>query len=85
LQGNVTFIFNKSAFAHDIAEADIRNAFSTFVFDGAIENTENKFLVMGFDTNGNLLEVMYNIIGGNAINIFHAMKCRKEFIKLIKR
>jgi hypothetical protein len=41
-------------------------------------------LLIGFDTKGNLIEVMYNIIDENSINIFHAMKCRKEYLKLLE-
>jgi hypothetical protein len=85
LKIEVTFNFNESAFRHGVVEEDIRSALSTFLFDGALGDAVNKFLIIGFDTNGNLLEVMYNIIEGNAINVFHAMKCRKEFIKLIER
>jgi hypothetical protein len=39
--------------------------------------------VIGFDANANLLEVMYNITAGNAINIFHAMPCRELFFPYI--
>lgn len=44
-----------------------------------------KYLVIGFDTKGNLIEVMYNVIDENNINVFHAMKCRKEYLKLLER
>jgi hypothetical protein len=40
--------------------------------------------VIGFDRNANILEVMYNVIDENSINVFHAMKCRKQFLHLIK-
>jgi hypothetical protein len=42
-------------------------------------------MILGFDTGGIMLEVMYNIVDENSIHVFHAMKCRKEFIKLIER
>ena len=29
---------------------------------------------------GNLIEVMYNLVNENTANIFHAMKCRNDFI-----
>jgi hypothetical protein len=35
--------------------------------------------VVGFDVAGNPLEVMYNQIDDETINVFHAMKCRKSF------
>ena len=84
----VEIIFNQSAFKHGITEQDIRSALSTFLIDIAfgegIDNYE-KYLIIGFDSKGNLIEVMYNIIDEQNINIFHAMKCRKEYLKLLKR
>jgi hypothetical protein len=41
-------------------------------------------LIIGFDRKANLLEIMYNIIDEDTINVFHAMKCRKNFLPLIK-
>jgi len=37
-------------------------------------------LIEGFDMKINLIEVMYNLVDENIANIFHAMKCRKEFL-----
>jgi hypothetical protein len=31
--------------------------------------------------NGNLIEVMYNLVDEDIANIFHAMRCRKEFLQ----
>jgi hypothetical protein len=41
---------------------------------------ENKWLVIGYDTTGNVIEILYNIIDEDTVNIFHAMKCRNSFI-----
>jgi hypothetical protein len=78
--------FNQAAFTHDITEDDIRFAFDTARYDGMIDEDEsdNKHLVIGFDRNANPIEVMYNVIDENTINVFHAMKCRKSFLPLIK-
>jgi hypothetical protein len=57
----------------------------TVLFDEKMDGQENKFMLLGFDGNGNLIEVMYNLIDEKNINVFHAMKCRKEFLKLIER
>jgi hypothetical protein len=43
----------------------------------------NKYLVIGFDTKGILLEIMYNIIDEDSINVFHAMPCREQFYSKI--
>ncbi|MHC6202748.1 hypothetical protein ACYULU_06100 [Breznakiellaceae bacterium SP9] len=37
----------------------------------------NKYLLLGFDGNTNLLEIMYNRINADTINVFHAVPCRK--------
>jgi len=60
-------------------EADIRTAFERPLFDGLIQGYQNKFLLTGFDTKGNLLEIMYNMVDEDTIQIFHAMPCRKEY------
>ena len=50
--------FNESAFKHGATEAGIRNAFITFKLDEVLDDGAEKFLLVGFDNNGNLLEVM---------------------------
>jgi len=52
--------------------------------DILLEGYTNKFLLIGFDLSGNLLEVMYNLADEDTANVFHAMKCRKEFYKHLK-
>ena len=75
--------FNKSAFKHGLIEDDIRWAFMHSCYDGPIEEMEDKFLRLGFDKAGNLLEIMYNEIDENSVNVFHAMKCRKIYHMLL--
>jgi hypothetical protein len=74
---------NQAAFKHDITEANIRYAIWHPVLDIVIEDAANKNLIVGIDTSGNLLEIMYNEINEQAINVFHAMKCRKTYRALI--
>ena len=45
------------------------------------EDDETKYLSVGFDKTGNLLEVMYNLIDEQTIKVFHAMKCRKQYYR----
>jgi hypothetical protein len=68
-----------SAFKHGILEADIRKAIELRIFDQAMPNEENKNLLIGLDCNGNPLEIMYNTLDNNVINVFHAMRCRKAY------
>jgi hypothetical protein len=67
-------MFNEAAFKHGIDEADIRTAFSRSLFDGLLEGYDNKFLLTGFDTCGNMLEIMYNLVDEQTANVFHAMR-----------
>ncbi len=71
--------FNESAFKHGIEQDDIRRAFVHPLFDGLIEGHDNKFLLTGFDTHGNMLEIMYNLVDEHTVYVFHAMRCRKAF------
>jgi hypothetical protein len=76
--------FSKSAFSHKISETDIRRALADWIFEDQIDlaNHEDKHLLLGFDTKGRVLEILYNIIDEHTINVFHAMKCRKVWRSL---
>ena len=78
--------FNQAAFTHKITEDDIRFAFDTARYDGSIDedDSDNKYIIIGFDRKANPLEIMYNVIDENTINVFHAMKCRKNYLHLIR-
>ena len=78
------FVFKRSAFKHGIAEPDIRNAFKQRVFDYAMYDEEHKNLLLGLARDGSLLEIMYNVLDGDVINVFHAMKCRKAYFALLR-
>jgi hypothetical protein len=73
------YLFHESAFKHNAREDDIRRAFTLPRFDGLLEGYANKFLLTGFDTHGNLIEVMYNLIDEETVYVFHAMPCRREY------
>ena len=72
--------FNEAAFKHGITEANIRYALKYPIHEQLLELYINKWLVIGYDTAGNLIEVAYNIIDENTVNVFHAMLCRKKFL-----
>jgi hypothetical protein len=73
--------FNPSAFKHGFTQKDILKAIESKIYEGSVEGYENKYAIIGFDSKGNLLEILYNMIDNENINIFHAMKCRNSFIK----
>ena len=75
--------FNPSAFKHGMSEADIRRAIERFIYEDPLEDYVNKYLLLGFDTKGTLLEIIYNHIDAVTINVFHAMPCRKNFYGLL--
>ena len=78
-------IFIPSAFKHSISEENIRWVLLNHLADGIIEeDEETKYLSIGFDKTGNLLEIMYNYIDEQKIKVFHAMKCRKQFYKTLE-
>ena len=79
----MTVIINESALKRkEIIEEDILQALALPLVDRLMPKYQNKYLLIGFDRNGNLLEIMYNIRTDGSYNVFHAMKCRKEFYHL---
>ena len=79
----VKFEFKQSAFRHGVNEADIRHAFINPRYDGPVEDADNRYLRLGFDTNGNLLEMLYNEFETH-VCIFHCMHCRSIFFGLLE-
>jgi len=51
---------------------------------GQYGDHENVYLLLGFDTKANPVEILYNEIGENIVNVFHAMPCRNHFIRLFE-
>ena len=89
-------VFNPSAFKHGVTIDDINCAMSVPLVDRLMEKHTNKYLVIGFGLNGNLLEIMYNLVDANGVgedaptgdgvaNVFHAMRCRKEMYQYLPR
>jgi len=76
--------FNESAFRHNFSKEDIINALKTRIYAAVVGEFPEKYIVIGFDCAGNPIEVAYNPIDDNSIYVFHAMKARKKFIKMIE-
>jgi hypothetical protein len=53
--------------------------------DRLMDKHINKYLVLGFNPKGNLLEIMYNLVDTEIANVFHAMRCRKGYYKYLPR
>ena len=45
-----------------------------------VEGDEDKRLLIGFDTKANPIEILYNELGDNGVNVFHAMACQSCFL-----
>ena len=61
MDGDLEIIFRQSAFSHGVTEADIRWAFNTVESDELIQGFDNKYRLLGFNTKGNMIEVLYNM------------------------
>jgi len=72
-----------SAFKHDITEENIRHAILNWKYDDIVEDDPGKHLLIGFDNNANLLEIMYNVIDEQTVKVFHAMRCTNAHRKLL--
>ena len=81
---SINIEFNPSSFKHGVEEDDIKRVIERFIYEDPLEDYDNKYLVIGFDTKGKLLEIMYNYIDENTINVFHAMPCRKNFYQFLR-
>jgi hypothetical protein len=75
--------FVPSAFKHGITEAQIRCAILNWRYDDIDVDDPEKHLLIGFDHNANLVEIMYNVIDERLVKVFHADKCTKEHHALL--
>jgi len=80
----LVFIFRHTAFKHGLEEADIRHAFDTCQYMGQYGDRENVYLLLGFDAKANPVEILYNEVGENSVNVFHAMPCQSRFLRLLE-
>ena len=71
-----------SAYKHGCTYDDIINCYRYPIVSKVLIREESKYLYIGLDTKGRLIELLVN---HNAVSIiFHAMKLRKSFENLIK-
>jgi len=75
---------NPSAFKHGVIEEDIRFAFDNKLFDHPVADHEEKNLLIGLDRRLIPIEILYNEVDEQTVNVFHAMKCRKAWRDLAK-
>ena len=85
MDGDLEIIFKQSAFEHGVTEADIRWAFKTVESDELIQGFDNKYRLLGFNTKGNMIEVLYNLTNNRRVNVFHAFPCSDAFMKSLSK
>jgi uncharacterized DUF497 family protein len=73
----------RSAFKHGISLEDIQCAVNNYQYNKVMEEDEEKWLLLGFDTHARLLEIIYNEIDDQTIRVFHANKCRAPYEKYL--
>ncbi|MDR1358766.1 MAG: hypothetical protein LBJ48_05380 [Coriobacteriales bacterium] len=71
--------FAASAFKRGYTENDLILVISKRIYDETLQEDPNKTLVVGFDSKGNLTELVFNVLPNQRIVIFHAMPCRKLY------
>ncbi|GHV77774.1 hypothetical protein AGMMS49942_25950 [Spirochaetia bacterium] len=74
-----------SAFKHGVTEEDIHSAFSTAVYDVMLRDDREKRLLIGFNTAGNPLEILYNELDDGRVNVFHVMPCRTKYAAYLRK
>jgi hypothetical protein len=57
---DLQFRFHESALKHGVTEADIRHAFENYGAIRQFQNRENVYLLIGFDSKANPIEILYN-------------------------
>jgi len=70
-----------SATKHGQSKEDILCALEQSIYDETLETDPNKTLSIGYDMNARLLEVIFHVLTGEHIVVFHAMRCRKYYVE----
>ena len=71
-------LYTKSAFKHGYTQDDIEQAIETRIYKDLLKGEDEIYLIVGFDTVANPIEVFYNIIDNETIKVFHAMALREK-------
>ena len=96
MDGDLEIVFRQSAAPTKLATSmmlpkptsvanEVGKAFNTVEVDERIEGFENKYRLLGFNTKGNMIEVLYNLINDHRVNVFHAFPCSDAFLKSLPK
>ena len=73
-----SILYVKSAFKHGYTQDDIERAIETKIYEDTLKGEDDIYVIIGFDTVANPMEVFYNIIDDETIKISHAMELRDK-------
>jgi hypothetical protein len=71
-------LYVKSAFKHGYTQDDIECAIETKIYEDNLKGEDDIYVIIGFDSIANPIEVFYNIIDDETIRVFHAMELRDK-------
>jgi len=71
-------LYVQSAFKHGYTQEDIERAIDTKIYEDNLKGEDDIYVIIGFDTIANPIEVFYNIIDDETIKVFHAMELRDK-------
>jgi hypothetical protein len=79
--------FHNSAFKHGISLEQAAHALRLPLYHGALIglDIDNKFLIIGVDESGKLLELIYLLDKDGDALVIHAMKCRPIHFQLLPK
>jgi hypothetical protein len=79
--------FHNSAFKHGISLDQAAHALRFPLYHGALSGhaIDNKFLIIGVDESGKLLELIYLLDKDGDVLVIHAMKCRPIHFELLPK
>ena len=69
-----------SATKHGFGKEDILGALERSIHGETLQADPNKTLSIGYDGKARLLEIIFHVVSDEHIVVFHAMKCRKNYI-----
>ena len=66
-------LYAQSVFKHGYNLKDIERAIETKICEGLLKAEDGIYVIVGFDTVANPIEIFYNYIDDETIKVFHVM------------
>jgi len=63
---------------HWYTKDDIERAIETKIYEDTLKGEDDIYVIIGFDTVANPIEIFYNIIDDETIKVFHVMELRDK-------